>query len=172
MSYVVLSPIIQTVAQTTVILYDTDIARSLNCIIGHLSCFHVFPVINTTVTNCVHKQAQTLKMLRILTFMKHTPEIGLGEARCDESPVEWKRFHILTGRGRGALDTGIGASACCSSHLCACAHLLRVPSAFGNRGEQRRKPRSHPLEAQRLGAQSGKEPENSYQCTSLTVGTS
>lgn len=81
---------------------------------------------------------------------------------------------LLSGRGstfsleeEGQLLTlESGASAYCYIHLCACAHLLRVPSAFGNGGEQRRKPRSHPEEAQRLGEQLGKEPENSYQCTS------
>lgn len=65
-----------------------------------------------------------------------------------------------------------GSSTYCYIRLCACAHLVRVPSAFGNGGEQRCKPRSHLQEAQSLGEQSGKEPENSYQCTSLSVGTS
>lgn len=104
--------------------------------------------------------------------MKHTPEIGLGEAQREESPGEWKTVHVLTGRGGGALDTESGASAYCCMRLRTCAHLLRGPSAFGNGGEQRWKSRSHPQEAQSLGEQSGKEPENSCQCTSLSLGTS
>lgn len=73
---------------------------------------------------------------------------------------------LLGGRGStfsleeqgGLLTLESGASAYCYIHLCACAHVLRVPSAFGNRGEQRRKPWSHPQEAQSLGEQSGKNP--------------